>query len=131
MVGIVIVSHSKKVAEGIADICFQMAQSELKIVPAGGTEDGRIGTDAKRIKEAIYEADQGDGVLILVDLGSAVMSAETAIELLDEELRKRVIIADAPVVEGSITAVIQASIGDPLEKVKVVAEECKGLNKLG
>lgn len=131
MIGIVIVSHSNRVAEGIVDICRQMAQKELRIIPAGGTEDGRIGTDATKIMEAIREADEGEGVAILVDLGSAVMSAETAIDLLEEELKDRVKIIDAPVVEGSIAAVVQASIGDTLDEVIKAAEESKTLSKLG
>ena len=86
MVGIVIVSHSAKAAEGIRELAMQMASPETPILAAGGMEDGGIGTDAFRIQTAIEEADRGEGVLLLVDLGSAIMSAETAIDFLDEEI---------------------------------------------
>jgi len=129
VVGIVIVSHSQKVAEGIKDIAQQMAK-DVKIIAAGGTSDGEIGTDALKIQEAILEANTGDGVLIMVDLGSAVLSAETALEFLDEELRQNVRIADAPVVEGAIVAAVQASTGAGLEEVIGTASEAYTLRKL-
>lgn len=130
MVGLVIVSHSTKIAEGVAEIASQMAGSELKLIAAGGLPNGEIGTDAVRISNAIEEADSGDGVVILADLGSAVLSAETAIEFLEETERKRVRIADAPIVEGAVSAAIQASIGSPLEKVANAAERAHTLRKL-
>jgi dihydroxyacetone kinase DhaKLM complex PTS-EIIA-like component DhaM len=80
--------------------------------------------------EAIKRADNGDGVLVLVDMGSAVMSTEVALELLDEDLRNKVLIADAPIVEGSIGAVVQASMGSSLEEVKSVAEQSKSMIKV-
>ena len=83
MVGLVIVSHSSKIAEGITDLTAQIAAAHKGIIAAGGMEDGEIGTDAVRISEAIKKANDGDGVVVLADLGSGIMSAETAIELLD------------------------------------------------
>ena len=80
MVGIVVVSHSQKIAEGAVELAKQMAP-EAKIAAAGGMEDGSIGTDVAKISDAIEAVDQGDGVVILVDLGSAVMSSEMAIEM--------------------------------------------------
>ncbi len=130
MVGIVIVSHSSKVAEGIVDLCEEMSMGKVKMKAAGGTGDGRIGTDATKIFEAIEMVDDGDGVLILVDMGSAVMSAELAIELLDEDIQKRVKIADAPILEGSIGSVVQASTGSSLEEVKKVAEQSRNITKI-
>ena len=129
MVGIVIVSHSPKVAEGIKDIAQQMAR-DVNIAAAGGTSDGEIGTDALKIQEAILEANTGNGVIVMVDLGSAVLSAETALEFLDEELRKNVRIADAPIVEGAIVAAVQASTGAGLEEVISTASEAYTLRKL-
>ena len=129
MVGIVIVSHSPKVAEGIKDIAQQMAK-DVNIIAAGGTEGGEIGTDALKIQEAIFEANTGNGVIVMVDLGSAVLSAETALEFLDEELRKNVRIADAPIVEGAIVAAVQASTGAGLEEVISTASEAYNLRKL-
>ena len=130
MVGIVIVSHSSKVAEGIREMALQMANPDQKIIAAGGTDAGGIGTDAVKILNAINEADDGDGVVLLVDLGSAVLSAEVAMELLEEIVRERVRIADTPILEGSISAVVEASIGSPLEAVVATAEEAREINKL-
>ena len=130
MVGIVIVSHSLKVAEGIREMALQMANPDQKIIAAGGTDAGGIGTDAVKILNAINEADDGDGVVLLVDLGSAVLSAEVALEMLEEIVRERVRIADTPILEGSISAVVEASIGSPLEAVVATAEEAKEINKL-
>jgi dihydroxyacetone kinase phosphotransfer subunit len=123
MVGIVIVSHSAQIAEGIKTLAGQMAGASQKIIAAGGMVDGSIGTDAVRISEAIAVADTGDGVLILVDLGSAIISTETAFEFLEPEVASRVVIADAPIVEGAISAAVQASIGSTLEEVKAAAEK--------
>ena len=130
MVGLVIVSHSWKIAEGIVDLALQMAAEHKHIIPAGGLEDKEIGTDATRIMEAIKEADEGDGVVLLADLGSGVMSAETAIELLEDEDIK-VKLADAPIVEGAIAAAVEAATGGSLEEVIAAAEEDRGVSKLG
>lgn len=130
MVGIVIVSHSLKVAEGIREMALQMANPDQKIIAASGTDAGGIGTDAVKILNAINEADDGDGVVLLVDLGSAVLSAEVAMEMLEEIVRERVRIADTPILEGSISAVVEASIGSPLEAVVATAEEAREINKL-
>ncbi len=129
MVGLVIVSHSWKIAEGIVDLAMQMAADHKHILAAGGLEDKEIGTDATRIMEAVKEADEGDGVVILADLGSGIMSAETAIELLEEEDIK-VKIADAPIVEGAIAAAVEAVTGGDMESVIGAAEEARGECKL-
>lgn len=134
MVGIVIVSHSRLAAEGIRELAGQMAGPELSIIACGGLEDGEIGTDALRIQQAIIQADSGDGVCLMVDLGSGIMSAETAMELLemdDEHAGIRVRIADAPVLEGSVAAAVSASARDSLEAVIAAAEEARGMRKLG
>ncbi|MFZ5974957.1 MAG: dihydroxyacetone kinase phosphoryl donor subunit DhaM [Bacillota bacterium] len=129
MVGIVIVSHSEKIAEGTVELCAQMSQGLVNIVPAGGTADHRIGTDATKIERAILQADSGDGVLVFVDLGSAMMSTDVALELLDADIRKRVIVADAPLVEGSVVATVEASMGSDLETVRNTAEESREMSK--
>ena len=129
MVGIVIVSHSPKVAEGIVDLAREMARENQHIIAAGGLEDGSIGTDALRIQAAIEQADTGDGVAILADMGSSIMSAETAIELLEDsgiEIR----IADAPVLEGAVSAAVTSTGGASLEEVIEAAEEARGESKL-
>jgi phosphoenolpyruvate---glycerone phosphotransferase subunit DhaM len=129
MVGIVLVSHHVKIAEGIKELAAQMAIPDLKIIAAGGLEDGSIGTDALRISEAVHEAQTDAGVVILADLGSAVMSSETALEFLDEEVRRNVKIADAPIVEGAVAAVVQASIGGTVDEVLAAAEGARDLHK--
>lgn len=133
MVGIVIVSHSRSAAEGIRELAAQMAGPDLKIIACGGMEDGSIGTDAVRIQDAVVRADCGDGVCVMVDLGSGIMSTETAIELLefdDDHSGIRVQIADAPVLEGAVSAAVSASAGDSLDEVIAAAEEARGMKKL-
>lgn len=131
MIGIVLVSHSKQVADGIKELAMEMAGPALKVIPAGGMEDGSIGTDAIRIKEAIEKADDGTGVVVLVDLGSAVMSANLAIELLEEENNKIIVkIADAPILEGAIGACVQAFIGGTMQEVIDAAEIAREVKKL-
>ncbi|MBM7866243.1 PTS-dependent dihydroxyacetone kinase phosphotransferase subunit DhaM [Heliobacterium gestii] len=130
MVGIVIVSHSAKVAEGICDLAGQMARADQKILAAGGMADGSIGTDAVRVSEAIQAAWSDDGVLVLVDLGSAVLSTDMALELLDESMRAKVRVADAPILEGAISAVVEASVGSLLEQVLATAEGAREMRKI-
>lgn len=127
MVGLVIVSHSPKIAEGIKELALEMAQGYGQLVAAGGLEDGTIGTDAVRIMEAIQSANTGDGVVVLADLGSGIISAETAIDLLEEDIDVR--IADAPVVEGAIVAAVEANIGNSIEQVIQAAEAMREFHK--
>ena len=120
-VGLVVVSHSAKIAEGVVELASPMAEG-VRILAAGGADDGGIGTDATMIAEAITAADGGDGVLVLVDLGSAVLSAQLAIdEFVGEETRGRVRIAEAPVVEGAVIGAIQANTGSDLDQVDQAA----------
>ncbi|WP_424002536.1 phosphoenolpyruvate--protein phosphotransferase [Maribacter sp. IgM3_T14_3] len=123
MVGIVIVSHSKKLAEGVKELAEQMSQGKVKIFAAGGLNDetNSIGTDPFLIKEAIELADSDGGVLVLMDIGSAVMNAEMATELLSENLKEKVLLCEAPLVEGAIAAAAQAMSGFKLEKVAMEA----------
>ncbi len=120
-VGLVIVSHSEKIAAGIVELASQMA-GDITMIAAGGREDGGIGTSFGRVSAAIPAADSGAGVLVLCDLGSAVLTAETALELLADGLRDRVRIADAPIVEGSVAAAVSAQSGGDLEAVAEAAE---------
>lgn len=131
MVGIVIVSHSWKIAEGVADLAREMAQDFTGLVSAGGLEDGSIGTDAQRIADAILGADSGDGVVIMADIGSSIMSSEAAIELLEDDGKEvQAVIADAPLVEGTICAVVEAAGGGTAESVLKAAEEAREASKL-
>ena len=128
MVGILIVSHSKKAAEGIYELAVQMAGEDHRVLAVGGMDDGSIGTDAIRIKEGIEKADDGDGVLLLADLGSGILSSQTAIDLLEEDIK--VEIADAPILEGAVSAAVQAAVGGTLEEVREAAELAKQISKL-
>ena len=129
MVGLVIVSHSCRLAEGIRELALQVAAASGQIIAAGGMEDGSIGTDAVRIADAIRAAECGDGVAVLTDIGSSIMSAEMAIELLEEE-DISIRIADAPIVEGAVAAAVEANCGSSLEDVIRAAEETRDYRKL-
>ena len=119
MVGIIIVSHSRALAEGLVDLVRQVASDQVPIAIAAGAgpDNQDFGTNAIEIMEAIQALDNPDGVLILMDLGSAILSAEMALELLPPEIHERVRFCPAPLVEGAISAGIQASLGSDLETV--------------
>jgi multiphosphoryl transfer protein len=123
MVGIVIVSHSAALAESVVELAREMGGPEVAIEAAGGLEapEPALGTDAMRVLGAIERADSGDGVLVLMDLGSAVLSAETALDFLPEEKKGQVVLCDAPVVEGAVAAAVTARAGAPLEQVAAEA----------
>lgn len=124
-VGLVVVSHSARIAEGVVELAGQMA-GDVAIVAAGGTDDAGIGTSFDLVTAGLEAADSGDGVVVLCDLGSAVLTAETALDLLDDEARSRVRIADAPIVEGSVVAAVAAQAGDDLATVLAAAESAAG-----
>jgi phosphocarrier protein FPr len=123
LVGIVVVSHSEALAEGVVRLAREMAGEELAIEAAGGIEEpGVLGTDAERVRAAIERAMSADGVLVLMDLGSALMSAEFAVEMLDEAPGP-VRLSAAPLVEGTVAAAAAASGGASLDEV---AAEARG-----
>jgi PTS hybrid protein len=115
-VGIVVVSHSELIARGVVELMAEMGP-DVTAVPAGGTADGRLGTDVERVMAAIQEADNGSGVVVLSDLGSAVLSADTALELLGRDWARRVVVANGPLVEGAVSAAVSAQIGASLDEV--------------
>ena len=124
MLGLVLVSHSRKVSEATADLIRSTVSQDLPLVAAGGTGDnhGEIGTDALDIQSAI-ESVNHEGTLVLMDMGSAILSAEMALELMDPEQRKRVRLCAAPLVEGGIAAAIQINSGSDLGQVLAAARE--------
>ncbi len=122
-VGIVIVSHSPEVARGTADMVRQMVGSEVRLAWCGGTSDGALGTDVAAIKAAIDEVFGPAGVALLVDLGGAETNSEMAIELLEDGRRDRVVICNAPIVEGAVMASVEAAGGASLDRVRATAEE--------
>lgn len=105
-----------------------MAGKDHRVVAVGGMEDGSIGTDAIRIKEGIEQANGGEGVVLLADLGSGILSSQMAIDLLEEDIPVQ--IADAPILEGAISAAVQAAIGGNLKEVIEAAELAKQVSKL-
>ena len=129
-VGLVLVSHSRELARGLADVARQMASS-VTIVPAGGQDDGSIGTSFELISAAIAEADSGDGAVLLYDLGSGFLTAETAVEFLEPEQAERVVIVDAPFVLGAVSAAIAAHVGGDLRAVIAGALEARTANGPG
>ena len=122
-VGIVIVSHSSKGAEGAADMVRQMVGDTVPLAFTGGNSEGGLGTDVAKIIEAIDSAWSEAGVAVLIDLGGAETNTEMAIEMLEEERQSRVVICNAPIVEGAVIAATEASGGSPLDIVKQTAEE--------
>ena len=127
MVGIVVVSHSSDLARGLADLAGQVAGPDVRIEPAGGLPDGGLGTDDERVREAIKRADRGDGVVVLCDLGSAILTVR---HVLERTSNGHVVLADAPLVEGAVTAAVVSSAGSSLQDVTRAAEEARGASKL-
>ncbi len=119
MIGIVVVSHSARLAEGVCELAAQVAQGKVRLAAAGGTSDAAhpIGTDAFKVLQAIESVYSDDGVVVFTDLGSAVLSAETAFDMLSGERRMRVRLSAAPVVEGAVAAASLAAAGANLDEV--------------
>jgi dihydroxyacetone kinase phosphotransfer subunit len=130
VIGILVVSHSAKAAEGIAEIASQMSGGIVPVCAVGGTEEGGLGTSVPGIVEALGGLlEKAEGVVLVPDLGSAVLSARSALEFLGDDAKK-VLIVDAPVLEGAMMASVEASIGSSLERVAQVAGEARLLSKL-
>ncbi|MFU8948126.1 dihydroxyacetone kinase phosphoryl donor subunit DhaM [Mycetocola zhadangensis] len=119
-VGVVFVSHSTLIADGLVQLARQMAP-DATLVAAGGTDDGGIGTSFDKVTAAVAEADSGDGVAILCDLGSAILTAETALDFLEDSQRASVRIIDAPLVEGGVAAAVAAQTGADVAGVEAAA----------
>lgn len=129
-VGLVLVSHSALIAHGLVDLARQMAPT-VALVPAGGSGDGTrddagIGTSFDVVSAALVAAEGGDGVVVLADLGSAYLTAETAVDLLDEDAAARVVVVRAPLVEGAVAAAVAAETGGSLEDVAEAAASAAG-----
>jgi len=129
-VGLVIVSHSAKLAAGVIELAQQMTQGKTPMAAAGGAANDILGTSADKILAAIQAVDNPDGVLVLLDLGSAILSTEMALELLNDEQRAHTLLSYAPLVEGAITAAIEASLGRTLSEVRQGAEKTAQVSQL-
>lgn len=129
-VGLVIVSHSTRLAEGVVELAGQMAQGNVAIAAAGGTTDGMLGTSVERITAALHEVGGPDGVLVLLDMGSAIMATEMAVEAFTQTKHYPVLISSAPLVEGAVIAAVESSIGNSLQEVAEAAADASSLPKV-
>lgn len=129
LVGIVLVSHSALLAEGAAQLARQLGGGEVPVEAAGGLPDGGIGTSVELIEQAVRAAERGSGVVVLADLGSAVLTVRFLLDDADA-LADTVVLADAPFVEGAVSAVVAAASGADAAAVRAAAEEARDFRKL-
>jgi len=122
-VALVIVSHSADIARGAAAMVREMVGDEVRVAHCGGNADGGLGTDVAAIQAAIDSVWSAKGVAVLVDLGGAETNSEMAIELMAPERAERVVICQAPIVEGAVMAAAEAAGGSDLEAVRAAAED--------
>jgi phosphoenolpyruvate---glycerone phosphotransferase subunit DhaM len=128
---VLIVSHSRSLAEGVRELALQMAHGGVHVGAAGGTDDGGIGTSAMLIADSLRNLlEQAKGVVVLMDLGSAYLNTMMASEMLDSASRARVELADAPLVEGAVLAVVAAAAGEAAAEVRARAEEAREMRKI-
>jgi PTS hybrid protein len=127
-VGIVLVSHSAELAAGAAHLAAQVSGGTVTIIAAGGTDDGELGTSAAKVERGLRLAESGLGVVVLPDLGSAVLTVRAVLE--DEDPATNVVMADAPFVEGAVAATVTAAAGGDIKAVAAAAEEARNARKL-
>jgi phosphoenolpyruvate---glycerone phosphotransferase subunit DhaM len=128
IVGIVLVSHSAELALGAARLAEQVSGGTVTIIAAGGTDDGDLGTSAAKVSRGLSLADGGAGVVVLPDLGSAVLTVRAVLE--DHGDGASVLLADAPFVEGAVAATVTAAAGGDVKAVAAAAEEARHVRKL-
>jgi PTS hybrid protein len=129
LVGIVVVSHSAELARGVVDLAGQMAGPEVSIEAAGGGPDGGLGTNEPLVREALARAQDGQGVAVLADLGSSILTVLSVLEDHEDD-DADIRLADAPLVEGAVAAAVMASAGGSLDQVIAAAEEARSVGKL-
>src|SRR5947208_3555744 len=127
MVGIVLVSHSSLLADGLAELARQMAGPSVEIIATGGGPSGGLGTDEDGVRNAIRRADRGEGVVVLADLGSSILTAR---HVLESRANGHARLVDAPFVEGAVSAAVASSAGSSIDAVIAAAEGARGANKL-
>src|SRR5436309_854709 len=127
---LLVVSHSASIAEGLAELLGQVAGPAVSILAIGGASDGSLGTDGGRVLEALEAAGDGPGTVVLMDIGSSVLAVRAALAELEPHQLERVFVADAPLVEGALTAAVMASTGAPADVVARAAEEARSATKL-
>jgi phosphoenolpyruvate---glycerone phosphotransferase subunit DhaM len=128
IVGIVLVSHSAELARGAAHLAGQVSGGTVTIIAAGGTDEGDLGTSAAKVSRGLSQADSGAGVVVLPDLGSAVLTVRAVLE--DHRDATSVLLADAPFVEGAVAATVAAAAGADVKAVATAAEEARHVRKL-
>ena len=129
-VSLVLVSHSPALVGGLADLVGQVAGPGVTIYAIGGTADGTLGTDTDRVLEALRAAARESGAVVLMDLGSSVLAVRAALDDLSDQQRARLVVVDAPLVEGAVAAGVLASTGATLAEVAQAAEEARDARKL-
>ena len=128
MIGLVVVSHNRKLAEEIINFSNEMKQFDFPVENGGGTSGEIYGTEPQIIMDAVKRADKGEGGLIFVDLGSSIMNTEMALEILGNP--EKIYIVDAPLVEGVISGVAGNFPGISVEELKQISEESKNFIKI-
>jgi PTS hybrid protein len=129
-VGLVLVSHSASIANGVAELVGQVAGPDVRIDPVGGGPQGSLGTDGARVFEALRAGAGGEGSVVLMDLGSSILAVRAALEELSPDERSQLLLADAPFVEGAVAAGVTASTGAPPDEVARAAEDARNAPKL-
>ena len=127
---ILLVSHSARIAEGLAELLSQVAGPDVSIEAIGGASDGSLGTDGGRVMSALQNAVHGSGTVVVMDIGSSILAVRAALSELEPEQLEKVFVADAPLVEGALAAAVTASTGAPPEIVAKAAEEARNAAKL-
>ena len=125
MIGLLIVSHSRQLAEGVRELAEQVANGQVPIAAVGGMDDGSLGTNAEAIRAAADEL-AGDELLVFMDLGSAVLSTEMALE----GFERPAVLCNAPLVEGAVLAAVEASVGADLARTVAAAEAAASMRKV-
>ncbi|MGE5484971.1 MAG: dihydroxyacetone kinase phosphoryl donor subunit DhaM [Ignavibacteriales bacterium] len=130
MVNIVVVSHSRQIALGLKELLDQLASGGVRVYASGGAGDGGLGTDVPALAGTITDAAGNGDALIIPDIGSSVLGAFAALELVEDSVKARTAVADAPLVEGAVAATVQASVGADLDDVRRAAEEARTIRKI-
>lgn len=126
MVGIVVASHSSRLAEGVVEVAKMMAP-DVPIIAAGGMDDGSMGTSCRKIIGAVKQVYSDDGVALIADIGSSILTAEMAVEILK---RPNLKIVDCPIVEGAVIAAVESKLGKTLDEIETSAIRSRTIRKL-
>lgn len=127
VIGLILVSHSKKITDGVKEMIDEMVGTSeiVEIKSCGGADDGRLGTNSLEILDCLESYSEANQILIFSDIGSAILSAETAIDLIDsEELKSKIRLVDAPLVEGAFAAAVKASVTSSLDEILLEVANC-------